>query len=714
MMLDRIARLANHRAWIVAGVALAFTVTGGIVGGPVTAKLHQGGFTNPHSESEGSTRTLVDATGARADRNIIALVRIDGIETSATQAEVSKVMSTIAGDQDVKTAVSYYQTHDPSMVSKDGHETLVIGLFKDVNDDTINAASSRLQDKLKDDSAVTLGGVGPVFAEVQANVEGDLTRAEAIAFPVLFLLMLIVFRGVVAALLPLMLGGITVLGTFLGLRLVNAEAPLSIFALNLATGLGLGLAIDYSLFMVSRFREELHAGREVPEAVRAAVRTAGRTIFFSSLTVAAAMASMMLFPLNFLFSMGVAGVIVVVIAATTALVVMPAVLRLLGTRVNALAPRRWQRTEATDRGFWFNLSNFVMRRPVVVAVASGALLLVLGSPFLNIKFNSVDATTLPVSASARVVDTAIKNDFPGIVPAPAVIVLKAGQERAADVADYANRVARVAGVQSLQPPVYQGAGVWRIDANLGPDQYSSRATQALRDIRALDAAFPVQVGGLTAQFIDLQAGIFQSLPLAVTLVTLTTLVILFLMTGSVVLPVKSILMNLLTLAATFGALVFVFQYGHLQTLLNFTSSGALEQTQPVFIFAIVFGLSTDYGVFLLARIKEARDGGRDNQHAVALGLQRTGRIVTAAAVLFCVAIGAFATSNIVFIKELALGTVVGVLVDASIVRALLVPALMGVLGDWNWWAPGVLRRVHRRIGIAEGPSEPQREAPVTS
>jgi RND superfamily putative drug exporter len=230
---------------------------------------------------------------------------------------------------------------------------------------------------------------------------------------------------------------------------------------------------------------------------------------------------------------------------------------------------------------------------------------------------------------------------------------------------------------------------------------------ALRDIRDLSPGLPVQVGGLTAQFIDLQGGILQTLPLAVLLVTATTLVILFLMTGSLVLPIKSIVMNVLTLGATFGALVFVFQFGHLQQLLGFTSSGALEQTQPVFIFAIVFGLSTDYGVFLLARIKEARDGGQPNREAVGLGLQRTGRIVTAAAVLFCVALGSFATSNIVFIKELAVGTVVGVIVDATIVRALLVPALMGVLGEWNWWAPGPLRRLHDRIGVSDAPSAPK-------
>jgi RND superfamily putative drug exporter len=371
-----------------------------------------------------------------------------------------------------------------------------------------------------------------------------------------------------------------------------------------------------------------------------------------------------------------------------------------------LAPKRWQRVEASSHGFWFSLSAFVMRRPIVVAIASGALLVLLGSPFLHIKFNSVDATTLPAKASARVVDTAIKNDFPNLPAAPAVVVIRAGQERAADVAAFANRISRVPGVESVRPPAYQDGGAWRIDANLGGDQYSERATKALRDIRALNSDFQVQVGGLTAQFVDLQAGIIQSLPLAVGLVTLTTLVILFLMTGSVVLPVKSVLMNLLTLSATFGALVFVFQDGHLERLLDFTSSGALEQTQPVFIFALVFGLSTDYGVFLLSRIKEARDSGRDNREAVGLGLQRTGRIVTAAAVLFCVAIGAFGTSNIVFIKELAVGTVVGVLVDATIVRALLVPALMGVLGEWNWWAPRPLRRIYARIGVSEGAVEP--------
>lgn len=706
-MLERIARLANGRPWLIAGTALVLTILAGAVGGPVAGQLHQGGFSDPHSESEAANRTLAGATGVRPDSSVITLVKVGAIDSEPARIEVAKVAATIGADPDIDRAVTYYQTHEPALVSRDGRETLVIGFFRRyVGDDAVAAASARLQARLGSDPAVTLGGVGTTLAEVQANVQADLARAELLAFPILFILMLWVFRGVIAALLPLLVGGVTVLGTFLVLRLVNVETPLSVFALNLATGLGLGLSIDYSLFMVSRFREELAAGKPVPEAVRAMVTSAGRTIFFSSLTVAAALASMTVFPVNFLYSMGIAGVIVVVLAAATALLVLPAVLRLLGTRVNLLAPHRWQRAEASSRGFWYSLSRFVMRRPVIVALVSAALLVAVGFPFLTIKFNSVDATTLPSSASARVVDTAVNRDFPAQVATPATIVIRAGQDRSADMTALARRVAQVNGVVTVSPPKYQGSEVWLITANLGSDPYSNHATRAVAGIRALDAGYPVQVGGLTASFLDLQKGLLGRLPLAITLVTLTTLLILFLITGSVVLPIKSVLMNLLTLSATFGALVFVFQYGYFQALLGYTSSGALDQTQPVLLFAIIFGLSTDYGVFLLARIKEARDGGLDNSEAVALGLQRTGRIVTGAALLLCVAIGAFATSNIVFMKELGLGTVVGVLVDASIVRALLVPSLMAILGEWNWWAPRFLRRLHGRLGVSEGGSAP--------
>lgn len=704
-----IARMANTRAWLVAGCAAAFMAVSGAFGGSVSSELHQGGFFDPTSESEAASQTLASATGARPDRDVTALVEAGPVAGPAARAEVARVAGTIAADPAIKAVADFYGTHDPALVSSDGTKTLVIGVFKkDANDDAVAAAASRLESRLAPDHAVKLGGVGTTFAQIQSSVQADLGRAESLAFPILFILILWVFRGLVAALLPLLVGGITVLGTFFGLRLVNAETPLSIFALNLATGLGLGLSIDYSLFMVSRFREELAAGRAVPDAVTATVKSAGRTILFSSLTVAAALASMTVFPLNFLFSMGVAGVIVVAIAAATALLVLPAVLRLLGPRVNSLAPRRWQRAEASTSGFWYTLSRGVMRRPVVTAVASAAFLLLLGWPFLSIRFNSVDASTLPPTASAHVVDATITRDFPLQSGAPAVIVARAAPADAAQVATLAAQVRGVRGVMAVAAPSYQGAGVWRIDASLGSEPYSTGAMKALNAIRALRAGVPFQVSGLTASFVDLQHGLLASLPIAIALVAVTTLVILFLMTGSAVLPVKAILMNLLTLSATFGALVFVFQFGHLQSLLRFTNSGALEQTQPVLLYALVFGLSTDYGVFLLSRIKEARDGGLPNSEAVALGLQRTGRIVTAAALLLCVAIGAFATSNIVFMKELGVGTVVGVLVDASVVRALLVPSLMGILGEWNWWAPGFLRRLHDRIGFREASSSAER------
>ncbi|HEX6487564.1 MAG TPA: MMPL family transporter [Candidatus Dormibacteraeota bacterium] len=704
-MFDGIAKLANNRAWFVAGFALAFMLVAGAFGGSVSAQLHQGGFTNPNSESEAASQALAAATGSRADRDVIALVKVGSITSGAASAEVQRVAGVIAADPAISSTTDFFMSHDPALVSKDGSETLVIGLFKrGADDDAIAASATRLETKFKSDPAVTLGGVGTTFAEVQANVQADLAKAESLAFPILFLLMLWVFRGVVAAALPLLVGGITVLGTFLGLRLVNAETPLSIFALNLATGLGLGLSIDYSLFMVSRFREELAGGASVNEAVAITVKTAGRTIFFSSLTVAAALAALMVFPLNFLFSMGVAGVIVVAIASTTALLVLPAVLRILGTRVNALAPRRWQRAESTSRGFWYSLSRSVMRRPIVFAVLSAAFLVALGAPFLSIKFSWVDATTLPSSVSAHVVDSAIKSNFPGQIGAPAVVVVKAPAADQAQVTALAADVRGVDGVEAVAPPKYEGHDVWRIDASLGNSPYDQPALNAVKGIRALPSSLTLQVSGLSASFLDLQKGLLNSLPIAAALVALTTLVILFLMTGSAILPIKSVLMNLLTMSATFGALVFVFQQGHLQSLLRFTSVGSLEQTQPVLLFALIFGLSTDYSVFLLSRIKEAHDSRLPNSESVALGLQRTGRIVTAAALLLSIAIGAFATSNIVFMKELGIGTVVGVLVDAFVVRALLVPALMGILGEWNWWAPGLLRRLHNRIGVSESPA----------
>ena len=525
-------------------------------------------------------------------------------------------------------------------------------------------------------------------------------------FPLLFALSLVFFRSVVAALLPLLVGALSIVLTLLGLRIGSEFGEISIFALNVATGLGLGLAVDYSLFVVSRYREELARVGPGAEAIRRTLATAGRTVAFSSLTVAAALGCLLLFPQRFLYSMGIGGVMVALLAGAVALVVLPAVLALLGRRVDALAPRRLRRAaEAEARparsGAWYRLARAVMRRPGTIAVAAAALLIALGTPFAQIRFTAVDASVLPQTSSARQVDDALKAGFDVRRTTP--ITLVAGTDGGAQLERYLAQVRSTPGVAAVSAPrrVAGADALTLVDVMPRRDALSAETQDTLRAIRALDPPFTVLSRGQTASLIDLKASLADRLPGALALLVGSTIVVLFLMTGSLLLPLKALAMNLLTLSAAFGVLVLVFQDGRLESLLGYTSQGALEATQPVFLFAVAFGLSTDYGVFLLARIKEARDGGLPNEEAVAVGLERTGRIVTAAALLFCVAVGAFATSRIIFLKEVGIGTALAVLVDATIVRALLVPALMRLLGERNWWTPPSLRRLHARIGLSE-------------
>ena len=438
------------------------------------------------------------------------------------------------------------------------------------------------------------------------------------------------------------------------------------------------------------------------------MRTAGRTVLFSAVTVAAAMAALIVFDLRFLFSMGYGGVLVALTAAAVSLTVLPALLAVLGPRVNSLALERWKlavnRDAASVRaGPWYRFSQAVMRRPGPIAAATAALLIVMGLPFLRIDFTGVDASVLPQERSARVVDDALEAEFPPGRTTPVYVAARAGGEDEAAVRAYARRLDTLAGGEAVLEP-RQADGLWRIDVVTGDRALSDEAQQLVRDVRAAAAPFPVLVGGRTAAFMDQQQSLADSLPLALVLLAGSTLVILFVMTGSVVLPVKALIMNLLALSAAFGLLVLIFQDGRLESLLAFDAQGALEATQPILLFCVAFGLSTDYGVFLLTRIKEARDSGLPDREAVAVGLERTGRIVTYAALLFCIAIGAFATSEVVFIKELGVGTALAVLIDAFLVRSLLVPSLMALLGRWNWWAPPPLARLHARLGLREEPA----------
>jgi uncharacterized membrane protein YdfJ with MMPL/SSD domain len=706
VIFDRLARVINRAPWVVVGVAIVFAALSGVFGGPVSKSLQVGGFQDPSSQSTLALNRLESAAGVRADGGIVALIKTpQGATSDAAIAEVNKVARVMGAEPDIAQVLTYAVTHDPSMLARDGSSTTVIGYWKQVSDQEAVNAATRLADQLNSDPNVKLGGFAAINHQLNLLITGDLAHAEELAFPILFLLSLWVFRGLIAALLPPLVGGVVILGSFLFLRGVAETHAVSIFALNLATGMGLGLAIDYSLFMVSRFREEMAGGAEPDVAIRTTLRTAGRTVLFSALTIAAAAGSLTVFKINFLWSMGVAGVIVALTACLVALTVLPAVLRLLGGRVNSLAPRRWQQqvmSASGTSGFWYRFSHFVMRHPIQLAALSAALLIALGLPFAGIRFNSVDQTALPATSDARVVSDTLIRDYGKPTGASLTIVVEAPQSAAADVQSFANSLQSVGGVTQVSTPQPVGTDTWKFGVQTNLGNFDNATQELVSDIRAKPAPFTFLVSGQAAAFVDLQASLASRLPLAIAIVAGATVILLFLMTGSVVLPVKAVVMNLLTLSAAFGVLVLIFQDGRLEDLLQYTSQGALESTQPVLLFAIVFGLSTDYGVFLLTRIKEAHDAGVPNTEAVAMGLQRTGRIITAAALLFCVAIGAFATSQIIFIKELGIGIAAGVLVDATVVRAFLVPSLMALLGRWNWWAPRPLRWLYTRAGLSEG------------
>ena len=713
-MLDSLARFVYRRRRLVAVGAVVFFVLAAGIGGSVASHLDPYGADDPATDSV-KADNLLESHGYRPT-SVIVLIQNAPVHSPATKQRVEGIERQLRSRHDVARVSGYYDTGSRDFVSHDGDATYVAVALKPTDDKAQQDAASSIADQLNGRPGVTVGGIALAQEQVNKQTESDLRRAELLAFPLLFLLSLLFFRSLVASLLPLLVGGLAIVGTFLILRIASEVGSISIFALNLTTGLGLGLAIDYSLFIVSRYREELArrgvdstgaGGRtERWEALRATMRTAGRTVLFSSLTVAAALASLIVFPQRFLYSMGIGGSLVALFAATVALVILPAVLSILGPRVNALAPRFLQRRAERDAtqvqdGFWYRLSRFVMRRPVPVATLSAAALIALGIPFYGLKFTSVDAQILPTSASARQVDDVMRAEFPPFRDSPVRLAIDGGGPRA--VNQFVSEVKRDPGIAAVEPPRRLQGGVTEVDA-ISKTSYISDASKStverIRDLPAPPGA-TVLVTGSTAHFVDFQSSLKHYGPIALAIVVGTTLIILFLMTGSVVLPIKSLIMNVLNLSAVFGILVLIFQDGNLEGLLDYTSQGALEQTMPILLFAVAFGLSTDYAVFLLSRIKEARDGGASDSESVAIGLERTGRIVTAAALLFSIAIGAFATSQIVFIKQNGIGTALAVLIDASIIRALLVPSLMELLGKWNWWAPGPLRRLHKRIGVSE-------------
>ena len=559
-----------------------FFVLAGALGGGVAKRLDPYGADDPATETVKAREQLENA-GLRAPA-VIAVVKNTPVAAPASRARVEALENEVRKRADVKSVTGYYDTRSPVFVSHDRQSTYFAVALEPTGDKQVQEAGGDVADLLSSHPEVVVGGFAVAQEQVNKQVEKDLQMAEMLAFPLLFLLSLLFFRSLVAALLPLLVGGLAIVGTFLILRIASELGSISIFALNLTTAIGLGLAIDYSLFVVSRYREEIAKDGPGLAAMRRVMSTAGRTVFFSSLTVAAALASLLVFPQRFLYSMGLGGSLAALLAATVSLTVLPAVLTLLGTRVNSLAPRFLQRraeadTRPDENGFWYRLSRFVMRRPVPVATLSALLLIVMGIPFFGIKFNTVDPTVLPKSASARQAYDTVSNEFPPYHETPIWVDLEGGGPKAAAL--MAARVRQVGGVAEVAPPQ-----PLRRERHRDPDHLRQRVRHRCEpgngeaDTRPADAAGNDRSrwAAPPRDFIDFQGSLAQHLPIALGIVILATLVILFLMTGSVILPIKSLIMNFLNLSAVFGLLVLIFQDGRFENLLSYTSPGAIEQT----------------------------------------------------------------------------------------------------------------------------------------
>jgi trehalose monomycolate/heme transporter len=708
-MFERWGRFVVRARWGVLAAALAVVVTGAVWGTGVFSSLTGGGFYDKHNESARTRAQITRLLGAQ-DSDVIALYSNPDmtVDDPAFAAAVTPALRRVAANPDVAAVVSWWDTKAPQLVSTDRHSTYAVVRLKDSGDDSALPAFRGMKGDFTAAAPVRtqLGGVLPFYDESNEQTARDIARAETFSLPILAVLLVLVFGSAVAATTPLVVGGVAVLGAFIVTRMLSSVTDVSTFAINIITLIGLGLSIDYALFMVSRFREELAAGRTPAEAVPRTMATAGRTVAVSGVTVTLALASLLLFPQAFLKSMGYGGMAAVVVAMLASLTALPAGLAVLGPRINAgriPLPRRRATGPAEaggEHGAWARLAHSVMRRPWWYLVGVLLILLVLAAPVLGIRFGGVDVRVLPSSATSRTVTEELQTRFPPTTEYP-VQVLATGVNQA-------DLPALVADLGAL--PHVEGATVTAskdsaalIDLMYAGDATDATARQVVREARAYQPPPGVTIGvtGYTADLNDQLSSLGSRLPWMALFVVVVTIVLLFLAFGSVLLPIKAVLMNVVSLGAAFGVVVVVFQHGHGASWLGFTPTGSIEPTDPILMVAVLFGLATDYEVFLLSRIREEYDATGDNTRAVATGLQRTGRLITSAALLLIVVVVGFATGQIAFVKLIGVGMIVAILVDATLVRALLVPATMRLLGHWNWWAPGPLARVYRRYGLHE-------------
>ena len=755
-MLERLGGVVFRRRWVVLGITGVLLVAAGLFGGGVFGAVKSGGFTDPAAQSSKADRLLAERFGA-GDANLVLIVTAGGgkVDDPAVAAAGQSLTARLAADPQIAFAASYWTLGGAAPLrSTNGNRALVLARIDGDDTDAIDWLHdhrSAYEFTAADGTiSVAVSGITAAYEEVGRTVESDLVRAERIAFPITALGLLLVFGSLVAAALPLLVGVIAIVATLAVLHALALMTDVSVYSINLTTALGLGLAVDYSLFVVSRYREELaRNGGDHRAAVVRSVTTAGRTVLFSAVTVAASLIALLVFPFYFLRSFAFAGAAVVAVAALAAVTALPAALAVIGpARLEKLRIRR--RTgvvvkssggTATGEGFWHRLAGAVMRRPVRSATAVIVVLLVLGAPFLGVQFGYPDDRVLPEGAVTRKSADVIRAEFASQEQAGVGVAapgLGADDPRLSGYAAALSQVPGAARVDtalgsfvngrlalpaSAAPPVFArfhplgaqvpagaaspslaapAGGTW---LNVVPsvEPLSEAGERLAKAVRAVDppAGSDVLVGGQSAAMVDAKSALGAKLPLAGGIIALITLVVLFTMFGSLLVPAKAVVLNLLSLTATFGAMVFVFQEGHGAGLLGFTATGALLVTMPVLMFCIAFGLSMDYEVFLLSRIKEQHDAGAGTTESVATGLEQTGRIVTAAAALLAIVFIAFATSGISFMKLFGVGLTLAVLMDATLIRGVLVPAFMRLAGEANWWAPGPLRRLYERFGISE-------------
>ncbi len=696
-MFERLGRFIAQRSKSVLIISLLTLIVAGAVGFQAFGKLDGGGYNDPKSESSRAFEYL--KSEFKLEDPAVILV-IDAPNASADDAQVRTTVDAITAKVSATTGVtkvlSYWNTGSPQLLSADRKAGYLFAYAKDDSFDGLSEVAKSVEASVGSTFqglSIYYTGTGAVGDAINTKIGDDLKKSESLAIPLTFILLLFVFGGVIASAMPLVVGISAILGSFFIIYLLTLFTDVSIYAMNLITGLGLGLGIDYSLLIVNRFREEFHQGKSIHDAVIRTVATAGRTVFFSGLTVLVTLASLLFFPLNFLKSFGYAGISVVALAVLGALIPLPATLAVLGKRIDKWVIKKSSVTPKED-GRWADLARFVMRKPLTITILTLILLGILAAPIRNIAFGQTDVTVLPKTHPVAMTSQLIDERFPGREATPVEFLFIDGAKNLStqEIDSYKSKIEDVPGITHVTENTTAN-GIVRFQAIHKMSPRTSAAQTLINEIRDIPAPAGLLIGGVAADYTDTQNGIAGALPIALGWVLLSVLILLFGFTGSVILPIKAVLLNVLSLSATLGVVTWIFIEGNFaKNLGDFTITGTVDTGMIILMLLTTFGLSMDYEVFLLSRIKEEYQRSGNNKESVAFGLQKSARIVTAAALILAVVFAAFVISGVTSIKILGLGVAFAILLDATVVRALLVPALMRMFGDANWWAPARLKR----------------------